>query len=124
VEENKIMKIYEWKEGMTAEESKDGGYWERNMLALLLGTTINKYLESANAPIDCGWYYDTDNNWDGWKRVIGLFGGTIAFHIPDDFDVGSLPQIEQNWDGHTTREKWERVMNICGCTIDPTNESP
>jgi hypothetical protein len=41
---------YEWHEGMSAEDCKNGAYWERNMLAL-------NYAD--------GWYYDTQNNWDG-----------------------------------------------------------
>lgn len=117
------MKIYEWKDGMTAEESKDGAYWERNMLALLLSSFMNNIVREAVKEITpdyypCGWYYDTDNNWDGWKRVISINNGTITFHIHDDFDIGFLPQIEKNWDGHTTKEKWTMIMKECGCKID------
>lgn len=117
------MKIYEWKEGMSPEEAKDGAYWERNMLALQFAMFMNdvvREITSASSPeyYPCGWYYDTDNNWDGWKRVISINNGSITFHIPDDFDVGKLPQIEPNWDGHTTREKWKNIMQACGCEID------
>lgn len=107
------MKIYEWKDGMSAEESKDGAYWERNMVVLYLAHIINE-MDYRNS----GWYYDTDNNWDGWKRVISLMDGRITFHIPDDFDTGDLPRISPNWNGHTTREKWSNIMKICGCKID------
>lgn len=79
---------------MTVEEVKDLAYYERNMIAL-------RYAD--------GWYYDTDNNWEGWKRVLSLDGGKMCFHIPDEFNVGSLQQIEPNWDGHTTEEKWARI---------------
>lgn len=100
------MKIYEWKEGTTPEESKDGAYWERNMLALQLAMFMNDVAGPLIAAVPgyypCGWYNDTDNNWEGWKRVISINNGSITFHIPDDFDVGNLPEIEPNWDGHTT----------------------
>lgn len=48
----KPMKPYVWKDGMTPEEAKDGAYWERNMLALLLAKVMN---ESSNWG-KCGWY--------------------------------------------------------------------
>lgn len=105
------MKIKTWYEGMTDKETADLAYWERNMLAL-------RYAD--------GWYYDdipdpTEFDKDdvkpryvGWRRVLSLDGGSITFHIPDRFDVGNLLQIEPNWDGHTTKQKWERVMKYRG----------
>lgn len=105
------MKIYEWKPGLTDQEMKDGAYWERNMLALNFAD---------------GWYYDLVNTptmvepfrgikthprYEGWSRVLSLADGKMTFHIPDDFDVGNLKYLGgSNWDGHTTREKWQRVM--------------
>lgn len=84
-----------WKPEMTDAESKDLAYWERNVLAL-------HYAE--------GWYNDDQNNYPGWRRVLSLDGGRITFHIPDNFGVGSLPQIQPNWDGHTTEQKWTRIL--------------
>ena len=93
------MEIPVWREGLTAEEERDIAYQERNLLAL-------KYAD--------GWYYDGDNNWPGWTRVLSLDGGRMCFHIPDDFLVGNLPMIESNWDGHTTEQKWRRVLSERG----------
>jgi len=90
------MKPMQWSKGMSDAEAKDVGYWERNMLALLFAD---------------GWYYDTENNWPGWRRVLSLKEGRLTFHIPDEFDVGNLRRIIPNWDGHTTREKWDRVAD-------------
>ena len=106
------MKPLQWKEGMTPEESKDVAYFERNML--VLGIACGGQAKGEK----CGWYYDTDNNWDGWKRVISVFDGQCTFHIPDDFDTGNLKEIEPNWDGHTTKEKWIKFMTFCGCEVD------
>ena len=89
------MKIAVWNPNMTDKETAELAYWERNMLAL-------RYAQ--------GWYNDDVSNFAGWRRVLCLENGTICFHIPDDFDVGSLPCIVRNWDGHTTEEKWERVL--------------
>lgn len=103
------MDIYVYKEGMTEKEQKDGAYWERNMLVLFVANMLNYFTETKNNR--CGWYFDTENNWDGWKRVISLCNGKYCFHIPDDFEIiGDIPQIEPNWDGHTTKEKYENMI--------------
>ncbi|UXR28801.1 hypothetical protein [Bacillus phage Nachito] len=112
------MKYQVWKKGMTAEEEANVGYWERNMLALHFAITTNQMCRSAGLEPTCGWYKDTDNNWDGWLRVISLMNGKMCFHIPDDFDLGDLPEIEPNWNGHSTEDKWEYSMWYCGCKID------
>lgn len=102
------MKPFVWQEGMSAEESKDGVYWERNMLALLLANVINQL---ALVKEISGWYHHGE--YEGWARVISINNGTITFHVPDGFDLGDLPKIKPNWDGHTTEEKWNRVMRMC-----------
>jgi hypothetical protein len=91
------MRIRTWNPELTETEVKELAYYERNMVAL-------RYAD--------GWYYDTENNWDGWKRVLSLDGGRMTFHIPDMFNVGTLKQIEPNWDGHTTEEKWARIDRL------------
>ena len=73
--------------------------------------------DEAEYVYPCGWYFDTDNNWDGWKRVITLDCGSITFHIPDDFEVGNLPQVKANWNGHTTQEKWNQIAKTAGVEI-------
>lgn len=100
------MKIKVWHPEMTLEETKNLSYWERNMLAL-------KYAE--------GWYYDTENNWDGWKRVLALDMGQCNFHVPDDFDVGNLQQIEPRYDGHSTERKWQKICNRFEIKYDKEN---
>jgi hypothetical protein len=121
------MKPFVWQEGMSLEEAKNGAYWERNMLAVYFGCYANKafrsYLdrnpelkETFGDKVPCGWYIHGE--WEGWSRVISLFDGQYTFHIPDDFDLGNkLPQIEPNWDGHTTYKKWEGMMSKLGMTI-------
>lgn len=53
---------------------------------------------------------DVSPRYAGWRRVLSLDEGAMTFHIPDTFDVGNLRQIDRNWDGHSTREKWIRVL--------------
>ena len=93
------MEIKIWNKDMSAEETKDLAYWERNVLAL-------KYAD--------GWYKDFESNFPGWLRVLSLENGSITFHIPDEFNVGDLPEIQPNWDGHTTEEKWKRILQYRG----------
>lgn len=93
------MKIKTWNKDMSDKETADLAYWERNVLALRFAD---------------GWYEDYACNFPGWLRVLSLKSGTITFHIPDDFDVGNLPEIEPNWDGHTTEEKWKSILNYRG----------
>jgi hypothetical protein len=97
-----MKKIPCWKEGMTPEEERDTAYDERNLLALHFAD---------------GFYYDTDNDWPGWKRVLSLDDGTMCFHIPDEFPIGDLKEIKPNWDGHTTVDKWERVLALRGVSL-------
>lgn len=96
------MKVQTWNPSMSVEQTKDLAYWERNMLALYYAD---------------GWYDDLENGvprFEGWRRVLSLEGGRMTFHIPDDFAVGDLSKIEPNWDGHTTAEKWGRVLDSRG----------
>jgi|WetSurMetagenome_2_1015567.scaffolds.fasta_scaffold12769_3 hypothetical protein len=104
------MKIYEYKEGMSEEEQKNGAYWERNMLVLLLAEYLNKNLR--NGLIINGISGCADNNWDGWKRVISIDNGKYCFHIPDKFDIENLQEIKPNWDGHTTKDKYFRIFEM------------
>lgn len=112
------MKPFVWQEGMSAEEAKDGAYWERNMLALHCAILSNDSWSNDPRRIECGWYRHQGEGFEGWSRVISLYNGQVTFHVPDDFDMGTLREIEPNWDGHTTEQKWEKMMNWCG--IQPT----
>lgn len=111
------MKIKTWYPGMSDAETKDLAYWERNVLALHFAegwynddvTDFSQELPSA-----FGLKFKLDPRFEGWRRVLSLASGSITFHIPDDFDVGTLPEIKPNWDGHTTEEKWRRVLKLKG----------
>lgn len=95
--------IKTWNDKMSDSETKDLAYWERNMLAL-------HYAD--------GWYRDLENNYPGWGRVLCLEKGKITFHIPDDFNVGNLPEITSCWDGHSTEQKWKRILAAKGICDD------
>jgi hypothetical protein len=100
-----------WQEGMDVETTKEIAYLERNLLALLLAKSLNDSDIGTN-----GWY--VHGEWVGWSRVVSILDGSITFHVPDDFDLGDLPQIDSNYDGHTTEEKWKFVMGMVGIKHD------
>lgn len=108
-----------WDEGMTPKEDKDLAYWERNMLALEFADgwyndDIEEMFSYPNEKFEVFERPSMVPRFGGWRRVLSLKGGAMCFHIPDDFEVGNLPQIERNWDGHTTEEKWQRVLERRG----------
>ncbi len=117
------MKIQTWHDKMSDKESADLAYWERNMLALWYADgwynddiSVGDDLETPQgAPL-------MQPRYAGWRRVLTLHGGRITFHIPNDFDVGVLPQVAPNWDGHTTEEKWRRIAE--GRGIKPEEQQP
>ena len=107
-----------WHEDMTLEETKNLAYWERNMLALLSAKLVS-LLDACfgkSGSVTHGWY--RHNEYNGWTRVISIANGRITFHVPDNFDLGDLPEIEPNWNGHTTAEKWEYIKDFCGVKND------
>ena len=112
---------------MSDKESKDLAYWERNMLALRFAQgwyNDDMWLEhGATQAVE----FDPERTslggglvprFDGWRRVLTLLDGSMTFHIPDDFDVGNLPQVGRNWDGHTTIGKWNAVARFRGIEVE------
>ncbi|WP_378114999.1 hypothetical protein [Cohnella sp. GCM10012308] len=119
------MKPFVWKEGMSAEETKNGAYWERNMLVLMYAALSNGIARKHHIGqvdehgLPCGWYRHQPDPWPGWERVVSLEYGRFTFHVPDDFDLGNLLEIAPNWDGHKTAEKWVRAMSKVGIDVEP-----
>lgn len=121
------MKIKTWNPEMTDAESKDLAYWERNMLALKFADgwynddvrkseIMKDFMDKQPEGQILSGIFQTDwslivPRFEGWRRVLTLDGGAITFHIPDEFEVGNLPEIPRNWDGHSTEEKWQRIAD-------------
>jgi hypothetical protein len=110
------VKIKVWHPEMSVEETKDLAYWERNMLALRYADGwYNDDVIDYQIPGDDWYVYKP--RYEGWRRVLSLDMGKITFHVPDNFDVGNLPEIERNWDGHTTEQKWARIAERFGIEV-------
>lgn len=120
------MEICVWHEGMSDFDTAFVAYWERNVLALHFAEgwyPDDVPLDDPDgAPINGVFMGETRPRFAGWRRVLSLRGkfgpGAITFHIPDDFDVGDLPLIRPNWDGHTTEQKWRRILERRGVVVD------
>ncbi len=121
-----------WRKGMTDKEAADLAYWERNMLALryadgwynddidVIKEEIFAVFLPEDAPIDASRRRSIEKQprYPGWRRVLSVDDGTLTFHVPDDFDLGNLPEIIPNWDGHTTEEKWQYVACLRGIKFE------
>ncbi len=117
--------IKTWNRDMSDKETADLAYWERNVLALHFAegwynddVTVPAS-DPDGEPVNGVFFGETIQRprFDGWRRVLTLRNGKITFHIPDDFDVGNLPEVEPNWDGHTTEEKWARILKAKGVEV-------
>lgn len=101
------------------EKEKNGAYKERDMLLTLLTKLIPRsqvWLER---------HPETDTVWeDDWRWIVfvQLPTGQASWHIHDSelpwfehvrrvvFDDQSIQK--NSWDGHTTPQKYERVMSV------------
>lgn len=95
---------------MTAEEQAqlDSVYTERNALVCALSKVFPSYLMP----------HGPDVTWDDdWKNIVCIDAplvGQLTWHIKDSElpMFAHLARRENNWDGHTTEEKYRRLALI------------
>lgn len=97
-------------------------YNERNLLAAYLVHVMNmfdnyRFMGAPPKGQKSGWYLD-DKGDENYQRVISINGGAITFHVPKEFDLGNMPEIANNWDGHTTEAKWNLIQRYCGMKVE------
>ncbi|MBP7823564.1 hypothetical protein KA050_04395, partial [Candidatus Gracilibacteria bacterium] len=89
------------------EKSKNDAYHERDMLVCTLTKLFPAYLARHSEEEE--WEYD----WR-WIVYIDIPTGQVSWHIHDSeramFD--HLEVKENNWDGHNTQRKYERLLAI------------
>lgn len=102
--------------GEVAEQraAKDGAYEERNRLVALL----------VRLALDRGWKAGVGLHEDkpgeewspDWRTlvVVETPEGQASWHFHDTHKhlLGSLPDLQAKWDGHTTAEKYERLARL------------
>lgn len=89
-------------------KSKNAAYKERDQLVAALSKLFPSYL--CHHPED-------DKEWDEdwkWIVIVNLPTGQCSWHIHDSeitwFD--HLDRKDNDWDGHTTKQKYERVARL------------
>lgn len=81
-------------------------YKERNALVCLLSKIEPSYLAR---------HLDSDTGWDeDWRWIVFIClpdGQQVCWHIHDSerADFNHLEVEDNNWDGHTTEQKYERI---------------
>ena len=90
---------------------KNGAYSERNKVISLAA----KMAIALNLDAEIWQHDESDEDWeDDWRNIVAieLPTGWVTWHINDSerslFDF--LPDGENKWDGHTTEEKYRRVV--------------
>jgi flagellar hook-associated protein FlgK len=90
------------------EKTKNGAYSERNQLVVLLSKIFDAHL--AKHP-------DSDKNWErDWMNIVCIHfpTGQGAWHIHDS-ELSLFKHLEvkpNDWDNHTTEEKYKRIAQI------------
>ena len=84
----------------------DEVYNERDRLVALLTTFYPSYLAK----------HEGEDGNDNWRNVIYINTpeGQLSWHISDE-EVplfSHLPHGDNNWDGHTTEEKYKRIEKL------------
>lgn len=92
------------------EQQKDIAYSERNKLVALISKCFPSSLERHS---------ETDELWeDDWRWIVfvNLPTGQVSWHIHDSelplFEHLNMHQGINKWDGHTTKQKYERLHNV------------
>jgi len=90
--------------------SKDIAYAERNRF-LKLFSIMAEEAHLARHP-------DSDTAWeDDWRNIVCVHTkqGQMSFHIHDSelANFSHLKMQANDWDGHTTEEKWKRFEQLC-----------
>jgi len=112
-EKDKINKLYKMlsRQSMVMEnlrKDKDGVYRERNMLVSFLSKVY---------PSTLGKHDENDKDWGKeWLNIVYIETpqGQLSWHLHDN-DVELFAHLEYSnvkWDGHTTDEKYIRLLNL------------
>lgn len=101
---------------MEKEASKNQAYWERNQLVRFLSKVFPSWLDR---------HPEDDKEWDQeWMWIVYIMTpeGQLSWYIHDselnDFnhlpsaDHSKKPGSHPKWDGHTFKEKYERLASL------------
>jgi len=83
-------------------------YWERNQLVAVLSKLFPSHLSR---------HPDDDKDWeDDWRTIVCIHTpvGQATWHVHDDEknDFSHLEEKSNDWDGHSTEEKYKRLSML------------
>lgn len=92
-------------------EEKDLAYKERNKLV----AAFTKMAMALGHPAQL-WRHPEDEKWeDDWRWIVAIYlpTGQVTWHIHDSELplFAGLKKALNNWDGHNTKEKYDRVLD-------------
>lgn len=105
---------------MSEQKTLDEVYHDRNLLALAFAEAV-RYLQ-LERPGSCqyraGWRPDRGDDADAgeWAIVqVRLPTGQVSWHVPRELvEETDLPPATEQWDGHSRKEKNERLSEYLG----------
>lgn len=87
-------------------EAKRHAYQERNMVVALLARLYNGGTKKTDIK-------DWDSEWNNCVYIRTPFGQmSWHYHDSDTILFDKLPEFSGEWDGHTTEEKYERLLDL------------
>jgi len=98
-------------------QEKNNAYSERNKLVQFLSLIYPAHMK-RHPPEDVEWE-------DDWRNIVCIHSpmGQLTWHIHDSeagmfghLNVKPDPFADCEWDGHTTEEKYQRLLSICIAT--------
>jgi hypothetical protein len=101
------------------ESQKDQAYSERNRVLSLFAVLAWKFGWRVGRAL----HPETDKLWDKvWRNIlfIDLPTGQASWHFHDNevHLLGGLPEYPDQWDGHTTPEKYKRLESVKNVLFD------
>lgn len=95
---------------------KDNAYTERNKCIAALANLIRD-IALPNFRVFVTNHPEEDESWDNdWRTILVIQKGDLQmtwhFHDSDKHLLKRLPVMSYIWDGHSTDEKYNRLLNI------------
>jgi hypothetical protein len=103
----------------------DNAYKERN--ACIAGMAKMALMQGWN--VGTRPHQPEDDNWEeDWRNVvmINLPTGQVSWHYhdSDEYLFSFLPPYQYQWDGHTTEEKYIRLVEFLALDTDDQQPAP
>lgn len=99
-------------------QQKNNAYAERNKILAAFAWTVYRKLNQNIVQIGLTKHPEDDKQWESdWRNILVIMyaGVQLAWHFHDSemYLFKGLPRMAGwRWDGHTTEEKYERLLEL------------